>query len=237
MQQFDGNHNDFANSSEADKALMVRFFYKDRPDKAKSLAEGRPMFKEVTYIEIRVAGQRDVQACRPATAVDKQRFPLHLDAFEKRVEAPTEGMPLSEWPQITRTEAEELTFLHVKTVEQLASMKDSNLQNFRGGYGLRDKAVKWLETTSQEAEQRDKEELVATIDELKAQVAMLMANQKQPETTPVPEPRVNALLPDPEPEPELTSELDAADPEPVEGAAVPVPPAPAGRKKRARKKK
>jgi hypothetical protein len=65
-------------------------------------------------------------------------------AFEKRVEPPTEGMPLSEWPQITRTQAEELSFMNAKTVEQLASMKDSNLGAIMGGYALREKAQKWL---------------------------------------------------------------------------------------------
>lgn len=230
--QFDANHNDFSNQSEADKALMVRFFYKERPDNARTTLEGRPVFKEVVYVEIRVAGQRDVQACRPATVVDKQRFAAHLEAFEKRVEPPIEGMPLKEWPQITRTEAEELTFLHVKTVEQLATMKDSNLQAFRGGYGLRDKAVAWLASTSKEAEQRDKEEMANTIATLKEQVAALLADKasQKAEAKPVTPPRVNVLSP---------TELDAPEPEPIEGAAVPVPPAPAAttRRKRPRKKK
>ena len=173
--QADFNHNDFTNDAEADKSLMVRFFYKERPDKTRTAEEGRPIFKEVVYIEIRIAGQRDVQACRPATEMDKQRFSRHLEAFEKRVEPPVEGMPLFEWPQITRSEVEELSFVHVKTVEQLASMKDSNLNKFRGGYALRDRAVKWLEINDANTVDREKEDLKSKLAEMQAETAALTA--------------------------------------------------------------
>lgn len=212
--QADFNHNDFTNAAEADKSLMVRFFYKERPDKTKSEELGRPVFKEVVYVEIRIAGQRDVQACRPATEADKQRFNAHFEAFEKRVEPPVEGMPLSEWPQITRSEAEELSFVHVKTVEQLASMKDSNLSKFRGGYALRDKAVKWLEMNDAATVDREKEDLKNQLAEMQAQIAALTAKKPEPVAD------------------ELESALDEID----EGAAVAVPAAPAARpKKRARR--
>ena len=150
MQTADFNHNDFSNTTEADKSLMVKFFYKNVQNKMESQKQGRPIFKEKTYIEIRIAGQRDAQACRPATHSDKQRFAAHFEAFEKRVEPPTEGTPLAEWALITRTQAEELSFLHIKTVEQLATVKDGNMQNFMGGYSLREKAAKWLKTDTAE---------------------------------------------------------------------------------------
>jgi hypothetical protein len=147
---------------------MVKFFYKEVQNKMESQKQNRPVFKEKLYIEIRIAGQRDVQACRPATHADKQRFPRHLDAFERRVEAPTEGMPLVEWPKITRSQAEELSFNNVKTVEQLASMKDSNLSKMMNGYSLRDAAVKWLELNSAETVDREKEEMRAELAELRS---------------------------------------------------------------------
>ena len=176
MQTADFNHNDFSNTAEADKALMVRFFYKNVQNKMESEALGRPVFKEKTYIEIRIAGQRDAQACRPATHNDKQRFSAHFEAFEKRMEPPTEGMPLAEWSLIPRSQAEELSFLHIKTVEQLATIKDSNVQNVMGGYSLREKAVKWLETNNAESIDREKEEMRSELAELKAQVAQLLSN-------------------------------------------------------------
>ena len=210
MQQAEFNHNDFGDTSEADKSLMVKFFYKEVQNKMESQKQGRPVFKEKLYIEIRIAGQRDVQACRPATHADKQRFPRHLDAFERRVEAPTEGMPLVEWPKITRSQAEELSFNNVKTVEQLASMKDSNLSKMMNGYSLRDAAVKWLELNSAETVDREKEEMRAELAELRSIVEKLGYTKEEPV----------------EPAAELESPLD----EPEEA------PAPRPRKSRAKPK-
>tara|TARA_R110001599_G_scaffold30105_7_gene101756 strand:- start:1284 stop:1976 length:693 start_codon:yes stop_codon:yes gene_type:complete len=224
MQQAEFNHNDFADTAEADKSLMVKFFYKERPDSTKSEELGRPVFKEVAYIELRVAGQRDVQACRPATVADKQRFPRHFDAFERRVEAPTEGMPLSEWPQITRTQAEELAFLNVKTVEQMATVKDSNISNMMGGYGLREKAQKWLEVNDKQSVDREKEELRGQVAELQAQMRKLLEQKAAPMSvqTEIQTDLFNTPI-------ALQSELDEeTDP----NAAIPVPAAPAGRAKR-----
>jgi len=189
MQTADFNHNDFSNSSEADKNLMVKMFTKEVQNKLESETQGRAIFKEKVYIEIRIAGQRDAQACRPITHADKQRFPAHWDAYQKRVEPPTEGTPLSQWAVISRVQAEELAFISIKTVEQLSTVIDSNIQNFRGGYGLREKALKWLETSAIEADKRDKSEMRDEIDELKAQIAKFLAataTTETPEEVPAP---------------------------------------------------
>ena len=190
MQTADFNHNDFSNTSEADKNLLVKMFTKEVQNKLESQAKGRAIFKEKTYIEIRIAGQRDAQACRPITHADKQRFPAHWEAYQKRVEPPTEGTPLSQWAVISRTQAEELAFINVKTVEQLSTVADTNIQNFKGGYGLREKAVKWLENAGIEADKRDKSEMRDEIEELKAQIAKLVSaaafNATTPEEVPAP---------------------------------------------------
>jgi hypothetical protein len=239
MQQADFNHEDFTNQREADKSLMVRFFYKNVENKMASKTQGRPVFREKTYIEIRVAGQRDVQACRPATHADKMRFPAHLEAFEKRMEPPTEGMPLTEWAKITRSQAEELAFKNVKTVEQLASMKDSNLQQFMNGYKLREQAIKWLETNSEETDDREKAELKQQVADLQSQMAELIAANKEV-PTPAPE---KQDLPS---EPLLTTEEKTALASPLDeetvdvNAAVEVAAAPAAKpraKRKARKAK
>ena len=187
MQTAEFNHNDFSNTSEADKNLLVKMFTKEVKNKLESEAKGRPIYKEKVYIEIRIAGQRDAQACRPITHADKQRFPAHWDAYQKRVEPPTEGTPLSEWAVIGRTQAEELAFLHIKTVEQLASVSDGKIQNFMGGFGLREKAVNWLENAEIEADKRDKVEMRDEIQELKAQLAKLTAATVETKTVEAPE--------------------------------------------------
>lgn len=212
--QADYNHNDFSQTAEADKNLLVRFYYKERPDRTKTEELGRPVFKEVAYLEIRAAGHRDIQVCRPASDADKQRFGAHYKAFIDRVEAPVEGMPLSEWPQVTRSQADQLSFLNIKTVEQMASVTDTNISNFAGGYTLRDKAKKWLETADVASILKEKEDLQATIEELQVQVAELMTSMEPVKLT---ETRVNVLLPE--------TDLDGSE-------AVAVPAAPATKPRR-----
>jgi hypothetical protein len=52
-------------------------------------------------------------------------------------------------------------------------MKDSNLSKMMGGYGLRDKAVLWLEQNSKDTVDREKEEMRSELAELKRIVAEL----------------------------------------------------------------
>lgn len=132
--------------NEADKALLVKFFLKPREDKAASAAAGRPIFKDVEHVDIKIPGNRGSGACRPATDVDRQRFPEHYRRFKERTETDSmPGTPLHEWPPISRSAAEELKFFNVYTVEQLAGMADVQIAKFQGLMPLREKAKAWLD--------------------------------------------------------------------------------------------
>ena len=111
--------------NEADKVLLVKFFFKPMLDKEKSAQEQRAVYKDRLYISITIPGSREATV-RVAHAGDLERFPEHYARFKNRVEEPQEGTPLKEWPMITRSMAEELSFLNVKTVEQLAGMTDTH---------------------------------------------------------------------------------------------------------------
>lgn len=173
MQSID--HTLFENGAqrELDKSLLVKFFYKQRPDSSASLKEGRPMFKEVVYIDIKVAGSRNGGACRPAREDDKARFPDHYHAFKTRTEAPTTGTPLAEWALMSRSLVEELAYHNVKTVEQLTTMPDVHLSKFQGLNTLKAKALKWLDNSDE----------TARLNQISALEARLSANEKLLETT------------------------------------------------------
>lgn len=192
MQTADFNHNDFQQGQESrmDESLFVKFFLRERKDNEKTISEGRPIYKEVEYVEIRVAGKRDAQACRPATHADKQRFPRHYEAFQQRTELPIEGTPLSEWPQISRSQVEELAFLNVKTVEQLLEVSDTNITQLQGGYTLKRRAQEWLESASATKLIAEKEQLQDRLNDqdsemavLKEQMSELLAAQAKPAAT------------------------------------------------------
>ena len=153
MQTAEFNHNDFDSSAQnkLDENLLVKFFTKQKEDKTASLAEGRPIFKDIECVDIKVPGQRSGGACRPATYRDKQRFPRHYAAYKQREEMPQEGTPLSEWALMSRSQVEELSYHNVKTVEQLLSMSDTLASQFMGMNNLKAKAKSWLEGAEETA--------------------------------------------------------------------------------------
>ena len=145
---FGGNSGRFA----ADENLLVRFYMYPKQNKQKSREEGRPIYEEVPFVHIMQPGNKESIIHRKATALDKSRFAEHFRKFEAREsQESTEGTPLNEWPGITRSQAEELKFFHVMTVEQLAGMSDTNAQNFRGVNGLKARAKAFLEVSSDNA--------------------------------------------------------------------------------------
>ena len=169
-----------------DDTLLVRFFIKPFKDGAESMKQGRPVFKDKEYIEIRIPGQRDA-ICRPATPRDIARFQRHYDAYKSRTDGELEeGTPLAEWPAISRSQVEELSFFNVRTVEQLVAMSDQNAARFKGIHGLQAKAKEFLELAEEvaaasklksELAKRDEE-----IAELKKAVAALQKPAKKKAT-------------------------------------------------------
>lgn len=166
MQLANPNPDDFGHGQQAamDATLLVRFFVKAMQDKSASAKEGRPIFKDVEYIEIRTPGCRDPIA-RPAKPGDIQRFPRHYDAFKARTSNIVDGTPLAEWPLISRSQAEELSFFSVKTVEQLVAMPDSSSGRMMGMNVLRQKAKEWLKVAKEDQKAADLAAELAKRDE------------------------------------------------------------------------
>lgn len=176
MPELEYNHevHDNAQLNEQDKTLLVKFYIKERQDQKASQEAGRPIYKEVEYIDIKVPGQRDGVA-RPATFHDKQRFAEHYQAFKSRTDQEVyEGTPLLEWPLISRSMALELAFFNVKTVEHLAAMSDANAQKFPGIQAIKQKAVDWLEKAAGNAvEEKLRDELETATAKIQEQSALL----------------------------------------------------------------
>ena len=100
----------------------VRFFYAYNENKEKSLKEGRAIFDEIPSISIQWPGQDEtVRRIEPR---DEQEYPEKYRAFKEARETPSEGTPLSEFPQIGGSAMRELQYLGFRTVEQLAAATD-----------------------------------------------------------------------------------------------------------------
>jgi len=208
---FDVASFEYGAQTEEDKKLLVKFFVKPRNDSAASLKAGRPVFKDVEYIDIKIPGDRTGGVCRPATYVDKQRFGPHYVAFKTRTELPLEGTPLVEWPLITRSLAEELAFHNVKTVEQLSTMADVHSGKFMGLNTIKAKALKWLEQAGEEAKVHQLQQSLMERDErITDQDTKISELQNQ----------MTQLLDKLELTPATTSSLSSALDEPVAPAAA-----------------
>lgn len=166
------NPDDFtSNRSAADANLLVKFLLKPRLDEEATAKEGRPIYRDVEYIDIRQPGSPD-NVCRPASARDIDRFPRHYAAFKNRVNEDEylEGTRLSEWPLVSRSQVEELSFFGIKTVEQLATCADAHGQAFMGFHGLKQRANEWLKVAK---ENKAAIELQAELNRRDAEIAEL----------------------------------------------------------------
>ena len=166
---------------QGDENLLVRFYMHPAKDKTASAEEGRPIFKEVAYVHIMQPGNKESIIHRKATDMDKQRFAEHFRKFEAREDQEAiDGTPLVEWPGVTRSQAEELKFYNVVTVEQLAGMSDTNTQNFRGMGEMKRRAAAYLEMSAENAgaealalATRRNEELEALVADMGERLAAL----------------------------------------------------------------
>ena len=147
-------HEDFdpRMQAQADEQLLVKFEIRPKVDSDASAKEGRPIYRDVEYINIRAPGSSD-NVIRPATHRDRNRFARHYQAFKARTSNDdaeyVEGTLLAEWPTVSRSQVEELAFFGIKTVEQLANTSDANGQAFMGFNGLKRKANEWLKAAAQ----------------------------------------------------------------------------------------
>lgn len=160
-------------------SLQVQFYSRTRQDKAKSKAEGRPVFEDVPYIRKRIPGDRFQEIDRPARDIDMKEFPNAWAAFKAgRDQETVSGTPLA-LLGLSPSRIEELAFFRVKTIEQLASVADVHLQQM----GLtarteRQKAKDFLETAKSraplmrlEAQVEEKDKRIAALEAMMAKLA------------------------------------------------------------------
>jgi len=134
-----------------DDRLGVMFYKRTVEDKERTLAEGRKCFKEVEYVRIMVPGDRHnpvdrrVQRTGILPTDDTLRFPKQYARFknqEQQVEH--DGTPLSFWPQINAALVEELKYLNIFTVEQLATLADTHVAKIPRGQEFKRKAAEFV---------------------------------------------------------------------------------------------
>lgn len=167
-----------------DAALWVEFFKRPVHMTFKSEKEGRPIYEDRDFIRITTPGDRTSIIEREARNEDKERFRHKYEKYLSGQDVSTEGTPLEHWPQLTRSQVEELKHLKCFTVEQLAATSDAQCSRLGPGFlGLRTKASAFLEAAKDTAVAQkyaaENEALRQEMADLKAQFAQLAEARKR----------------------------------------------------------
>ncbi len=178
--------------SAPDSRKNVRFYNKKVPDPDLSAQMGRPMFKETPYVFIQEPGERDYiddpLANKPWAP---GRFPHQYAQYLKQQDQIPEGTPIDflfpQHPYI----GENLRSMSIHTVEQMAGMQDTGLQNIgMGAFQWRDKAKNYLAIANKgvgahklQAELDTRDNTIATMrsqmDEMRTIIDRLKARVEQ----------------------------------------------------------
>lgn len=186
----------FAGARNPDDLLWVQFAMKPIPNTFRTQQEGRPIFEDQLWIEIRVPGNNLLTIERPANDSDQIRFPRQWAYFQQThgKDGQNVGTPLSQWPLLRPSQVEELRALKFYTVEQVAFASDEQLRGMGMGPGMapsafRERAKLYLETArdsavaakqAEEIKKRDEQlaSMQAQVEELKAMVKVATERKK-----------------------------------------------------------
>lgn len=138
------------NEKVADTAIP-RFYTKPVKDELASKTEGKAIYRDVEYVEIRVPGDRFNVIQRTASDMDKMRFSAAYERFKKGVEQKPDGFPLQAWNVATPALIATLAEAHCYTVEQFANMAESGLPKYPDVLKLQRQARDFLEAREDSA--------------------------------------------------------------------------------------
>lgn len=166
-------------------AIAVGFGMLPMQSQRESDKAGHPVFVDKEFFSARVPGDKNTHSLRISTDKDRQRFPRAYAAFKERATTPIQGMPIEQWPQITRGQALTLKAMHIHTVESLAEVHDGHIDKLgQNARELRTKAKAFLElaknTAVEQKHAAENQQLKDQIAEMQRQIAELGAPKRGP---------------------------------------------------------
>ena len=172
MDTYDGDPTIFTRQNAGDESLFVVFYMGVIKNEARTAEEGRAIFDDVECMRIIIPGDKNTVIDRPASAQDKQRFSKQYGMFKQGMseDEQVSGTRLTDWPFLTRAQCEEFRYLGIKTVEQLAGVRDDIVSRVPGLTQLKQHAQVWLGKTQSAAEAAKTSKLIA---DQAAQIAAL----------------------------------------------------------------
>lgn len=157
---------DFENRTRSDNKAFVRFFIRPVKNNPLSLEAGRPIYSDMEYCEIIVPGNQTNRPIKRVDSIVKQRYAQQYAKWKAAgaTEEFLDGTHLTEVAWVTRSQVEELAYLRVRTLEQLAVVGDDVCGRVPGLYDLKKKAIAVVEKAESDAPLL---QLQAQLDDLK----------------------------------------------------------------------
>ena len=163
--------------SNPDSRLAVKFYKRPVELKNESIAQGRPIFQEFEFIKILVPGDALTEIDTYVSDAHKTRFPIQWANYMNRQgsEESFSGTPITEWPQVSASQAEELKGIKFHTVESVAHCSDQQLQKIgmiagMSPHNFRERAKTFLNLASETADISKREEELAQLKEENAKI-------------------------------------------------------------------
>jgi hypothetical protein len=185
--------------------IVPRFFVHTTPDKKATKLNGRPMFKDMECVEIRMAANKQTVGVFPAhdtwewgeiegvrqPITYAMRFPDQYKRFKANEAQAMSGTPLEELPFLTQAKRSELKALSIYTAESLASLDGNPLKQLgMGGRELKNQAQAYLDRSTDSAVVT---RLASENEQLRAALAAI---QQAPQPAPQGHPIVNSPFAD-----------------------------------------
>ena len=157
-------------------ACVPEFYIKAILLEHESEQTGKPIYRNFEYVKVHIPGDLRSGVDRKVTDDHRRRWPVQYTAWKQGLEIATDGLPLEKWSLIGPAEVETFKFYKVRTVEQLAGLDDSQVQNLgRGAVRLRKEAIAYL---AQAKDNAGISQAVANNERLEIRVAQLEGQLK-----------------------------------------------------------
>lgn len=136
---------EFNDGARDEKGIIPRFYVEPAENATESAKVGYAVFEDVEWIEINRAGDRLNVWIGKVAEEHRKRFPKAYRRFKAGMEQSKIGVPLEEWPLITKSMVAQWKAVNILSVEDLADCTDDVLPRLGiDGTGWRVKAQAWL---------------------------------------------------------------------------------------------
>jgi hypothetical protein len=118
------------------RTAFPTFYVEAVENRSKSEAEGRPVFDEVEYVRIMIAGDQKTEIIKKVSDVVRNQYRNEYMHWKQTQQQAVSGTPIEQWPAASVSFVKTAKMLNITTVEALADLHDGALQ--RLGMGARD---------------------------------------------------------------------------------------------------